>query len=154
MNLQYIIASLIRRGTRISAIAAISTNGLLAYDLVKGCVNGQTFLEFVQGKHLPEMQPYDGESHHSIVVMDNCSIHHVQPVLETLKDMGILVLFLPPYSPDMNPIEEMFSYIKYYLKDHDHVLQAVDDPLPILEAGFDSVSKRSCIQWIKHAGYC
>ena len=82
--------------------------------------------------------PYDGENTHSILVMDNCSIHHVQPVLDTLKQMGILVLLLPPYSPDMNPIEEMFSYIKYYLKDHDPILQALDDPVPLIEASFES----------------
>ena len=68
--------------------------------------------------------------------------------------MGILVLFLPPYSPDMNPIEEMFSYIKYYLKDHDAILQAMDDPLPLLEASFESVTKDQCVGWIRHAGYC
>ena len=111
------------------------------------------FLEFIQGKLVPEMLPYDGENPQSILVMDNCSIHHVQPVLETLRLMGILVLFLPPYSPDMNPIEEMFSSIKYYLKDHDQVLQAMDDPLPLLEASFDSVTKEKCAAWIKHAGY-
>ena len=72
-------------------------------------------------------QPYEGDNPHCILVMDNCSIYHVQPVLETLRDMGILTLFLP-YSPDMNPIEEMFSYIKYYLKDHDKILQVMDNP--------------------------
>lgn len=77
------------------------------------------------------MLPYDGENPRSILVMDNCSIHHVQPVLDTVKQMGILVLFLPPYSPDMNPIEEMFSYIKYYLKDHDPILQALNDTVPL-----------------------
>ena len=139
-------------GRRISVIAAISTNGLVTYDLVHGSVNGERFLQFLQGKLIPEMLPYDGENPHSILVMDNCTIHHVQPVLDTLKQMGILVLFLPPYSPDMNPIE-MFSYIKYYLKDHDPILQALDDPVPLLEASFESVTKEKCIGWINYAGY-
>ena len=94
------------------------------------------------------MLPYDGENPRSILVMDNCSIHHVQPVLDTLKQMGILVLFLPPYSPDVNPIEEMFSYIKYYLKDHDPILHALDDPVPLIETSFESVTKEKCIGWI------
>ena len=104
---------------------------------------------------MPEMLPYDGENPQSILVMNNCSIHHVQPVLETLQDMGIFVLFLPPYSPDMNPIEEMFIYIKYYLKDHnyDQILQAMEDPLPLLEASFESVTEDKCVGWINHAGY-
>ena len=144
---------ILHRGRRISAIAAMSTNGVVAYDLVQGTVNGQRFLEFLQGKLIPEMLPYDGENPHSILIMDNCSIHHVQPVLHTLKQMGILILFLPPYSPDMNPIEELFSYVKYFLKDHYHILQAIDDPTPVLEASFDTVTKDKCLGWINHAGY-
>ena len=144
---------LLHRGRRISAIAAMSTDGLVAYNLVHGSVNGEKFLEFIQGTLVPEMLPYDGENPQSILVMDNCSIHHVQPVLKTLRDMGILVLFLPPYSPDMNPIEEMFSYIKYFEIDHDQILQAMEDPLPLVEASFESVTKDKCVGWIKHAGY-
>ena len=96
---------LLHRGRRISAIVAMSTDGVVTYDLVHGSVNGEKFIQFLQGKLVPEMLPYDGENPRSILVMDNCSIHHVQPVMDTLKQMGILVLFLPPYSLDMNPIE-------------------------------------------------
>lgn len=149
-----VIHRLLHRGRRISAIAAMSIHGLMAYNLVHGSVNGEKFLEFIQATLVPEMLPYDGENPHSILVMDNCSIHHVGPVLETLRDMGILTLFLPPYSPDMNPIEEMFSYIKYYLKDHEQILQAMNDPVPLLEASFESVTQEKCVGWIKHAGYC
>ena len=60
--------------------------------------------------------------------MDNCKIHHVQAVKDFFEDAGILLMFLPPYSPDYNPIEEAFSSVKYYLKDHDELLQSVDDP--------------------------
>ena len=80
--------------------------------------------------------------------MDNCTIHHVQPVLETFRYSCAL------HSPDMNPIEEMFSCIKYYLKDYDLVFQAMGDPLPLVEASSECVTKDKCIQWIKHAGYC
>ena len=101
----------LHRGERISAICAMSTEGLMAYKLLKGTVNGERFLEFIQGVLIPEMQPFDGENPHSVLVLDNCSIHHTQPVTEALRQMGILTLFLPPYSPDMNPVEELFSYI-------------------------------------------
>ena len=60
------------------------------------------------------MQPFDGENTWSILVLDNCSVHHVQEVSKLLDEAGILHFFLPPYSPDFNPAEEMFSYIKYY----------------------------------------
>ena len=99
------------------------------------------------------MLPFDGENPRSILVLDNCSVHHVQPLTETLRQVGILTLFLPPYSLDMYPIEELFSYFKYYLKDHDMVLQAMRDPLSLLKAGFDSVTPEQCNAWIRHARY-
>ena len=144
---------ILHRGERISAICAMSTDDLLTYTLTKGTVNGEKFLEFIQGTLIAEMLPYDGENPRSVLVLDNCSIHHVRPVTDTLRDMGILTLFLPSYSPDMNPVEELFSYFKYYLKDHDLILQAMRDPLPILRAGFDSVTAEQCNAWIRHAGY-
>lgn len=73
---------------------------MLAYKSMKGTV------DFVLGTMVPEMLPFDGENPQSVIVMDNCSIHHVQSVTDTLSQMGILILFFPPYSPDMNPIEE------------------------------------------------
>ena len=96
------------------------------------------------------MLPDDGDNPPSILTMDKCSMW---PVLDTLKQMGILILFLLPYSPDMNPIEELFSYVKYFLKDHYNILQAIDDPTPVLEASFDTVTKEKCLGWINHAGY-
>ena len=70
---------ILHRGRRISAIAAMSTNGLVAYNLVQGSVNGETFLEFIQGKLVPEMLPYyDGENPQSILVMDNCTTAAIQ----------------------------------------------------------------------------
>ena len=86
--------------------------------------------------------------------MDNCSIHHVIPALDTLSDAGILTMFLPPYSPDLNPAEELFSLVKYYLKEHDEILQALKDPKPIIRAAFSSVKPEDCLGWIHHSGYC
>jgi transposase len=93
------------------------------------------------------MTPFDGSSKKSVLVMDNCAIHHVSPALKMLSDAGIIV---PPYSPDLNPAEELFSYVKYYLKQHDKVLKTVCDPKPII---IDSVTTQDCLGWIRHSGY-
>ena len=69
------------------------------------------------------MNPFVGISSKSIVVMDNSSVHHTQEVRDELRNTGVLVIFLLPYSPDYIPIELCFSYIKYYLKSHDDLLQ-------------------------------
>ena len=57
--------------------------------------------------------------------MDNCSIHHARLVKDALHDAGIPVIYLQPYSSDLNPIEEAFNYIKYFLKDNNELLQVV-----------------------------
>lgn len=113
----------------------------------------EKFNKFVTGSLIPEMIPFDGSSSRSVLVMDNCTIHHTAPALETLRNAGILTLFLPPYSPDLNPAEELFSQVKYYLKEHDEILQSVSDPKQIIRAAFNSVQSEDCLGWIHHSGY-
>ena len=80
------------------------------------------------------------------MILDNCSIHHVPEVTEHFREAGI-VIFLPPYSPDLNPIEELFSCVKYYLKRHDELLHAFD-AIYIIQAAFDAISPDQCTAWI------
>ena len=72
------------------------TEGLLAVEMTAHTVTGASFFDFVRGSLIPEMLPFDGSNPRSILVMDNCSIHHVQEVTDVLTDAGILVMFLPP----------------------------------------------------------
>ena len=117
---------LLSRSKRISnAVAAISSTGILTYDLTDETVTGEAFFNFITGSLIPNMLPFDGINPHSIAIMDNCSVHHVQEVKQLFKDAGILLLFLPPYSLDLNPIEETFSFVKSYLRKHDELLQAI-----------------------------
>lgn len=84
-------------------------------ELKDGSVDADAFFNFVRDSLIPEMQPFDGCS--SIVaVMDNCSLHHTEDVAELFRNAGILLIYLPLYSPDMNPIELAFGYVKAYLK--------------------------------------
>ena len=136
-----------------SAIAAISTDGVLEYELTSDSVNGEKILDFVRGSLIPNMNPFDGTSSKSIVVMDNCSVHHTHEVEDELRNAGVLVIFLPPYSPDFMPIELCFSYIKYYLRCHDDILQTLTDPKIIINSAFESVTSDQCIHWINHYGY-
>ena len=131
----------------------MSTEDVVCTEITKRTVDGNKFTEFVQGKLIPEMMPFDGENPKSIAILDNCSIHHVLEVEAAFKQAGIFVYYLLPYSPDMNPVEELFSYFKYYLKNHDNILQCMDDPLPLIQDAFDSVTAESCLGWIRHSGY-
>ena len=85
--------------------------------------------------------------------MDNCSIHHVEYVTDYIKDSGILLLFLPPYSPDLNPIESVFGFVKGYLKKHEDIMQIFTNSSDLIQAGFEEITAQMCMSWITNCGY-
>ena len=91
---------------------------------MSGSVNGEQFFDYVRGSLIPEMLPLDGENPNAVAVLDNCSIH----VREVIKDA------CPFSSPDFNPIERMFSFVKYCLKDHDDLWQSMNYPTVLVQA--------------------
>ena len=107
-------------------------------------MDGDTFYLFVQRTLLPVLLPFNGYNPNSVVVMDNRSIHHVPEVIELIRGVGTIVVFLPPYSPDFTPIE-MFSKIKNFVRQHETVFEAA--PKEVLSAAFDSVAEREWIGW-------
>ena len=138
------------RGERISAIACMSSAGLLDVKTFQGTANGETFYNFVQTHLLPHLMPYNGINPHSVVVLDNCSIHHLAEVIASIEDVGALVLFLPPYSPDLNPIEELFSKVKTTLKSFEFDMAHITDLQTLLLSSFTSVTVEDCNGWIAH----
>ena len=142
---------LLVRGNRTNAIVAMSSVGVVAAELTSSTVNGDTFFDFIRGSLLPLMQPFDGSSLHSVLVMDNCSIH-ISEVKDLLQQAGVILLFLLPYSPDLNPIEEAFSFVKGYLRKHDQLLQVVQDPTHIFQAAIDAITADHCNAWIVIVG--
>ena len=109
-------------------------------------MNAELFYKFARGSLIPYFHAK------SVVIMDNCSIHHVDYVEQLFHDAGIL-LFLPPYSPDINPIEHTFSKVKNYLRRHDELVQIVDDITPLVRTTFDTITEDDCRGWIQHCGY-
>ena len=95
---------------RISCIAAIFLMEFLLCNNSDILLTLKYFFEFVRGSPLPTLQPFDGKNSHS-VVMDYFSIHNVNEVEELFREAGVLLLFLPPYSPDLTPIELLFSKV-------------------------------------------
>ncbi|MBA4719389.1 MAG: IS630 family transposase [Nitrosopumilus sp.] len=139
------------RGTRISAIVAMSADGVEAYEMSVGTTNSMKFFDFLRGSLIPSMNTFPGK--HSILILDNCTIHHSQHIKDFLHSMEILPFYLPPYSPDLNPIEELFSYMKYYLKQHEDLIESLPSPIPVIEAALDSVTSAHCTGWINHSNY-
>lgn len=146
---------LLVRGTRYSAIPIMSLEGIHDVYLAEGNVNGEKFVTFVRSCLLPILQPFDYINPHSVVILDNASIHHVEEITEIIEEVaGARLLFLPPYSPDLNPLEEVFSKIKGIMKTYDSLFQATNMPRALLTLAFDMVTREDCDSYIAHAGYC
>ena len=140
------------RGQRVSAIAAITTEGVLDCYTVTGSVDAGKFVEFVHKALLPYLQPFNGLNARSVVILDNASIHHADGIVDLIESTGALAIFLPPYSPDLNPIEEAFSKLKSTLKANEELLEYLDIESLVLHA-LTSITAEDCKNWIRHDGY-
>lgn len=142
----------VARGKRVSAIAAMDCTVVIEVELTTGTVNSDFVFDFVSGSLLPQLQPFDGTSVRSVVVLDNCSIHHIESIYEIFESARVLLLFfLLSYSPDLMPIKVVFSCVKSYLKKHNDCIQATNDPFPIIHAAFQSITSEQCHALISHA---
>lgn len=142
---------LLYRGKRVSAITVMSCEGILDVQLEHDSVDGETFLKFVEKNLLPLLMPFNGTNPNSIVIMDNAAIHHVEGVVDMVNEIGAIVHFLPPYSPDYAPIEECFSKVKGIMREMEMEAQ-VDDIETVVLTAFASVTKDDCRGWIGHSG--
>ena len=98
------------QGQNISLIGALSLDGLIATMSIPGSVNTDVFLTYISEVLAPQL--WAG----AVVVMDNLSVHHAQVILDVITAVGARVVFLPPYSPDLSPIELCWSKLKQYLR--------------------------------------
>ena len=84
-------------------------------------------------------------------MLDSTAIHHVDTVVKSLEELGVLVLFLPAYSPDLMPMEECFAKLKSLIKDNEALLNAGEDLETLILTGFTSITPQDCINWMRHA---
>jgi transposase len=94
------------RGKVLSVVGAIALDGVRATMTVEGGTSKEVFLELVTQHLIPSLVPGD------VDVVDNLGAHHALTVRDALKAANVRTLFLPPYSPDMNPIEQCWSKLK------------------------------------------
>jgi len=98
------------KGTRVSTVSALSCSGIKASMCFEGTLNRETFKTYLSQMLLPELKKDD------VVVMDNASIHHHESIVQMIESKGARVLYLPPYSPHLNPIENAWSKMKHHLR--------------------------------------
>jgi len=133
------------RGGNISTIGAIGVDGVRTGLSVPGAIDGETMLFFVEELLVPTLTRGD------IVLMDNASIHKLDDIEDALEAAGAGLLFLPPYSPDLNPIEHAWSKVKARLR----ALKARTGPalLDALVTAFATLTPHDLQGWFRHCGY-
>lgn len=126
-------------------IGAMRLDGSTACMTIEGATDTEVFGLYVEQILLPALRPGD------IVVMDNLSPHKSQPTLERMKQEGVQVLFLPAYSPDLNPIEKMWSKLKAYLRKAEARTQEALEQA-IAEA-LKTITAQDAQNWFASCGY-
>jgi len=133
------------RFERTSIISAIGLDGYIAPITFKGSLNGDFFAEYVKQALAPSMNTGD------ILILDNLSSHKTDGALKPLIDKGISILWLPPYSPDLNPIELSWSKVKGVLKKLKP--RTTEELFITLKTALESVTKEDIANWFRHNGY-
>jgi transposase len=126
-------------------VGALRQDGMTAPCVFDGPMNGETFLAWVEQFLVPTLRRSD------IVVMDNLSSHKVKGVREAIEAVGATLRYLPPYSPDLNPIEQFFAKLKSLLrKAGARTLEALDQAIADALTRF---SPMECVNFLADAGY-
>lgn len=133
------------RFQRQSILSAIRLSGKQVPFVFEGTLNKELFAEYVRFQLAPSLEKND------IVILDNCSVHHSKLVRNVLQECGVKVLYLPPYSPDLNPIELMWAYIKNILKrlkarSYEKLISSIGEALSLVTSDLIKA-------WFSHCGY-
>jgi transposase len=102
-----------KREKRYQILPAYTQDGIILARVFQGSTNAAVFEDFIE-ELLPSCNPWPGKR--SVLVMDNASIHHTARIKQMCDDAGVKLVYLPPYSPDLNPIEEFFAELKAFIK--------------------------------------
>ena len=125
--------------------AALRADGLTAPCLLDGPMNGDRFVTYIQDCLVPTLRPGD------IVILDNRPAHKRRDARAAIEDAGCELKFLPPYSPDLNPIELAFAKLKKLLRSDGH--RTVPKLMTFLESAKTYFRPAECIDYMHHQGY-
>lgn len=128
-----------------TVLSSIRLDGSMAHTVYSGGTTGVKFLTYLKETLLPTLHKGD------IVVMDNLRTHHIEEVRTVLENAGMKVLYLPPYSPDFNPIEMMWSKVKAYLRKLKK--RTVETLTEGIEEALKLITREDCVAWFDYAGY-
>lgn len=140
------------RGQRFSVLPALSTEGMIALEIFEGSVTKERFFRFIDEQIAPILTPYPGPR--SVVILDNCAIHHDEELRRiVVEECNAKLVYLPPYSPDLNPIEQAFSSMKAWLRRHEAEAIRPEIRPWLIERAIESISSDDAVGWITNCGY-
>ena len=126
-------------------VAGLRCDAIIAPLVVDGPMNGEIFRAWVEQHLAPLLHPGD------VVIMDNLSAHKVEGIRALIEAAGAILIYLPPYSPDLNPIEQAFAKFKALLR------KAAERSIPALWNRIGSIlsafSADECANYFRHSGY-
>lgn len=125
--------------------AGLRLGGIAAPMVLDGPMNGDAFLAYIRQVLIPELTPGD------VVIMDNLPAHKVAGVREAIETAGANLIYLPPYSPDFNPIEMAFSKLKAYLRAA--AARTIPDLWQAIADAIKQFKPDECRNYFKAAGY-
>jgi transposase len=133
------------RWRTLTFIAALRSDRIDAPCVIDGPINGRSFLAYVEQMLLPTLSPGD------IVIMDNLGSHKGAAVRHAIRAAGAKLFFLPPYSPDLNPIEQVFSKTKTLLRKANE--RTVTTTWKRIGQILDRFTPQECANYLANAGY-
>lgn len=133
------------RWRTITFLAALRVDQLTEPCVVDGPINGQIFLAYIEQFLVPTLRPGD------IIILDNLGSHKSNAVRQAVLAADARLAFLPPYSPDLNPIEQVFSKIKHWMRmAQARTIDAINTRIGELVG---TISSRECANYLSNAGY-
>lgn len=126
-------------------LAALRHDRIEAPFVFDGPINGESFLLYVETQLIPTLKPGD------VVILDNLGSHKGKAVRKAIRAVGARLLFLPPYSPDLNPIEQVFSKFKHLMRKA--VERSVENTWQRAGALLDQFTPDECGRYLVNSGY-
>jgi transposase len=141
-----------KRSKRWSILPAITINGYIAWEIYQDSFTTERFNRFIRHDLMPYMTAFPGPR--SVLIMDNCSIHHSEELTALCAANGVLLIYLPPYSPDMNPIEQSFARLKAWMRRNQRLAGMMGGNFSnFLGEAVRSMSQRDCRGHFRRCGY-
>ncbi len=133
------------RWRTLTFLAALRRDRIDAPCVIDGPINGLSFLAYVEQILVPTLSPGD------IVIMDNLGSHKRQAIRHAIRTAGAKLFFLPPYSPDLNPIEQVFAKLKALLRNAGE--RTIEATWKRIGALLDEFAPEECANYLSNSGY-